>query len=136
MDEALRTILLANAALAGLVTGVVWDVRPTRASFGPDDDKGVIVLTLISPGRSYDHEGWDGLDVSRVQLDVWARSASIARAITLAVPAAIEGEHEAEAWAIGPCFLETEEGAFAEDIGGTPVFRRTQDWMVTNRPAG
>lgn len=129
MDEALRAKLLANTAIAAVVSKIVWDERPESGALP------VIVLTMVAPGREYTHAGWDGLDAPLVQADVWARDPSTARAITLALTAAIEPVETVAGYVIGPCFLESEDGG-VEDLDGEPLFRRRQDWTVMNRPAG
>ena len=129
MQEALRAKLLADAGLKALVGEIVWDERNQN---GPLP---AIVLTLISPGRDYTHDGWDGLDDSRVQADVWARTPAAALAVFRALAPAIEPETEILGWMIGPAFLEDDGGGQSEDLGGgAKIFRRRSDWMIMNRP--
>lgn len=131
MDEALRAKLLANGPLATLVSKIAWDERPEAEAFVAG--KGMIVLTLVTPGRDYTHEGWDGLNESRVQADIWARSPDVAAQIARAMPAAIEPETAIAGWLIGPAFLEADDTS-REELGGASIFRRRQDWMIWNRP--
>lgn len=128
MEEALRAKLLAVAAFKALCPKVVWDERP----------QGVYpatVLTMVSPGREYTQDGWDGLNESRVQVDIWSLAKAEALAISRALIAAIEPTTAIAGWEIGPAFLEDEDGAGTEDLGGgTKVYRRRMDWIITNRP--
>ena len=129
MQEALRAKLLANAALAARVREIVWDERNQN---GPLP---ALVLTLISPGREYTHDGWDGLNDSRVQADVWAKTPAEALAVFRALVPAIEPETTVGGWILGPAFLEDDGGGSSEDLGGgAKIFRRRSDWMIMNRP--
>jgi hypothetical protein len=129
MQEALRTRLLADAGLKRLVREVVWDER------NQDGPLPAIVLTLISPGREYDHDGWDGLNDSRVQTDVWGKTPAECLAVSRALSSAIEPEMTIDSWILGPAFLEDEGGGQSEDLGGgAKIFRRRSDWMIMNRP--
>lgn len=133
MEEALRAHLLASAALKALCPKVVWDERP-QGTYP------ATTLTLVSPGREYTHDGFDGLSESRVQADVWSLEKAEALAISRALVAAIEPTATIDAgpagkWEIGPAFLDSEDGGGTEDLGGgTKVYRRRMDWIVTNRP--
>jgi hypothetical protein len=127
MDEALRAKLLANTALAGMVAKIVWDERPESGALP------AVVLTLVAPGREYTHDGWDGLDATLVQVDVWAEEPTDARDIAKAIIAAIEPAEEVGGYMIGPCFLES-ESADTDTLNGKPLFRRRQDWTVMNAP--
>lgn len=133
MEEALREKLLANAAFKALCPKVVWDERP-------QDVYPATVLTLVSPGREYTHDGFDGLSESRVQVDVWsldkAQALAISRALIPAIePTSVIDAQAAGKWEIGPCFLDSEDGGGTEDLGGgRKVYRRRMDWIVTNRP--
>lgn len=129
MDEALRAKLLADAALSALVTRIAWEERPDARYLV--EGKGVLVLQMVAPGREYTHDGHDGLDDTLVQVDAWARSPSVARAIALAVIPAIEPEATVDGWVIGPAFLEAEDGS-RDELGGADIFRRRQDWRVFN----
>jgi hypothetical protein len=128
MRAALRAKLLAHAPLAALVSVVAWDERPQQQKLP------ALVLTLVSPGRDYDHEGHDGLDEMRVQIDVWGAEPMAVAAIAAAIPAAIEPEAVHAGWVIGPAFLEADAGD-RDELGGKPVFRRRQDWMIFARVA-
>ncbi len=133
MEEALRAKLLANAAFEALCPKVVWDERP-------QDVYPATVLTLVSPGREYTHDGFDGLSESRVQVDIWSLDKALALAISRALVVAIEPTGVtttigAGSWEIGPAFLDGEDGGGTEDLGGgRKVYRRRMDWIVTNRP--
>lgn len=127
MDQALIAKLLGNAALAALVASVSWDERPESGTLP------AIVLTLVAPGRDYTHGGWDGLNETLVQFDVWGSEPDVVFQIAAAIPAAIEGVSQVAGWEIGPAFLEADV-ADRDELGGAPVFRRRQDWMIVNRP--
>ncbi|MES3154345.1 DUF3168 domain-containing protein [Sphingomonas faeni] len=129
MQEALRAKLLADAGVKALAREIVWDERNQN---GPLP---AIVLTLVSPGREYNHDGWDGLDDSRVQADIWAKTPAEALALFRALVPAIEPETTTLGWVIGPAFLDDDAGGQSEDLGGgAKIFRRRSDWMIMNRP--
>ncbi len=129
MQEALRAKLLANSGVKALAREIVWDER------NQDGPLPAIVLTLISPGREYTHDGWDGLNDSRVQVDVWAKTPAETLAVFRALVPAIEPETTILDWLIGPAFLEDDGGGESEDLGGgAKIFRRRSDWMIMNRP--
>lgn len=133
MEEALRAKLLANVAFKALCPKVVWDERP-------QDVYPATVLTVVSPGREYTHDGFDGLSESRVQVDIWsldkAQTLAISRALVAAIePTGVTTTANAGSWEIGPAFLDGEDGGGTEDLGGgRKVYRRRMDWIVTNRP--
>lgn len=130
MQEALRAKLLAVPAFAKLCPTVAWDERPQSAPYP------VTVLTLVAPGRGYNHDGWDGLNETLVQADIWALSNADALTISRVLTAVIEPTTTISGWEIGPAFLEDEDGGGTEDLGGgRKVYRRRMDWIIMNRPS-
>jgi hypothetical protein len=85
---ALRARLIAAAPVTALVVQRVYWVDRPQAS-----DLPAITLQTISEERPQHMKGFDGLDVSRVQLDCWATSYSQAQALKEAALAATVGEH-------------------------------------------
>ena len=86
MEEALRTLLAADAGVAGAVgTLVFWVEAPqsVNADF--------INLHLVSGVPDIAMQGPTGLVESRVQVDCWAATYSAAKTIGRAVKAAVNG---------------------------------------------
>lgn len=113
MRTALRTRLLADATLAGLLgQNVAWDDRP-RAGGLP-----ALMLTQIAPGRDYTHDGPDGLDFPWVQFDLFAESAQSIDAIATALLAEMESGATAGGVRFHPGFLEGDRGMPSEVLDG------------------
>lgn len=89
MEEALRTMLLANAGVTAIAgTNINWGEHPQGVATP------FIVLTLIddAEGLYLDaDEGSDGLSIGRVQVDCYGTSYRTAKRLARAVRAAAHG---------------------------------------------
>lgn len=85
MQTALRSRLLADATIAGLVgTRVDWGLRPQAKELP------AITLTMIPTPRDYTMGGADQTQLYRVQVDCWAASYKDAHTLREAVIAEME----------------------------------------------
>lgn len=127
MHEDLVARLKADAGIAALLTGanrISWFDRVREAGLPS------ITLTMVSPGRDWQHDGPDGLDGPRVQFDCWAETRPAAAALARAVRAAMEQSAEVGDTLFHVGFLEGEQWiAEGEQDGGTTLFRVVLDFM-------
>lgn len=86
MEEELRALLLADAAIAALVgRRVDWTSRPQGNALP------AIVLHLIDGAEGYTLQGRDGLFRGRVQVDCWGDTARQAKMTARAVIGLLAG---------------------------------------------
>lgn len=82
MEEDLRTRILGGS---GVPSRVHWLVRPQGSAIP------AVVLTMVSRTPSYTMDGADGLQFSRVQVDVFASTYSEAKTAARAVETRVSG---------------------------------------------
>lgn len=126
MEEDLIARLVADAGVSAVVgEAVSWFAR-NRIDAYP-----ALILSMISPGRDYDHGGADGLDSPRIQFDCYGTTDEQTVALKRAVIACMEQAATVGDTRFWPAFLETEtmfnEGEQETD-GGTPLFRIALDF--------
>lgn len=86
MEEELRSILLAAAPITAICGNRInWGAHP-QGEPGP-----YIVLWIISDVEGHTTEGPDGLSVGRVQVDVYASTYGLAKQLSRAVRAVLDG---------------------------------------------
>jgi hypothetical protein len=130
MEEDLMARLLAAAALHDIVCcNIYFDERPD-SSILP-----AIVITKISPGREYDHAGWDGLETPRYQFDVMAGSRSVVSSIARALIATLEPAATVGGTKFGRSFLEGDADLTPQRSGNVKIRRRSLDFIIWNEPA-
>lgn len=104
---ALRARLIAAAPVAGLVTGadgkprIYWVDRPQTSALP------AITLQTISEDRPQHYQGFDGLDESRVQIDVWGNSYGEVQQVKEAVIAALAPPNTANGIRFDRSFIDT-----------------------------
>lgn len=99
MEEDFRAILLAAAGVTAIAaTRIDWVSHPQGAG-GP-----YVVLNLIDDAEGLTYAGPDGLSQGRVQVDCYAPSYSVAKALARAVRSALDGYQAGDFAGI---FLET-----------------------------
>jgi hypothetical protein len=119
MEEALIARLNAVAAVAAAGAAVAWDERP-RSDGAPS-----IVLTLVSEGRDYTHDGPDGLDFPWVQIDFWGADAAALVPLRDAVIAEFESATDVDGIRFHAGFLESSRSSAPETLdGGVTLHRR------------
>lgn len=134
MRAALITRLEADATLFGLCPNIGWSER--RRS----DALPAIVVTMISETRDYTHGGPDGLDLSRLQFDVYAEDPDTIPAITSALRAEMELTPEASTVHGGirfhPAWQDGRRYIAPEDIdGANTLFRESIDMSFYYEPS-
>lgn len=125
--EAYRSRLLDGPCGQLALGGIVWGDRPAGSGYP------AIVLQVISPGRRYDHDGFDGLEAPRVQADIWAEAYADTRSIGDAYILEIERSAIRGGFRFGPGFLDGDEGMAAVTIAGRTgsIYRRSIDMLLT-----
>jgi hypothetical protein len=121
MQAALRSRLLADATIAGLVgTRVDWGLRPQA--------KALPAITLDLPGspRGYHMGGAQATQITRVQIDAWAATPKQAKDIADAVIA----ELEPRSGSFEPSFVLLDRST-NEKVDDGVVYRRQLDMQIT-----
>lgn len=124
----LRTFLLADAAIAGLVSARIYSDVLTQHDTMP-----AIVLTVIDGDSVYSTAGMSGLAAVKVQVDVWAENpgdrydlADLVRLRMTAYSGAI-GAGQAQG-----IFLDSTRDLYDD---ATKLYRRSFDFTVWNEEA-
>lgn len=131
MEEALRTLILEDAAVSSVATGVFWDTIP-QGQAGP-----LAVLFLVSTVTDYHMEGPSGFVEQRVQID--CRGATKAAAIGVA--RAIEDVLSGYAGSVGSVvfqgiFKDNSRSSFERPgNGAADYFVESADYRVFSGPA-
>lgn len=131
MEEDLIARLVADAGVSAVVgAGVSWFER------NRDDALPVLVLTKVSPGRDYAHDGPDGLDGPRVQFDCLGSTGDEALALKRAVVACMEQPATVGNTLFHNAFLEGETWIpQGEQDGGEPLFQLSLDFIFYHQAA-
>lgn len=111
--QAIRTILMADAAVVALVGQNVEPVRRDQATPLPS-----VVLQRVSLVPANHLKGAPTLDENRVQLDVFAETYAAARQIADACRAALEA---------ADVVMDRENDNFEPDVSD---YRITQDYLI------
>lgn len=125
MEEALITRLAGATAIADIADDrISWFARVRGDGFP------ALLLSKISPGREWTHDGPDGLDGPRVQFDCYARDEVTAATLARAVQAELEQAADVDGWRFHPAFLAGEQWIDeGEQDGGEPLFRVSLDFI-------
>jgi hypothetical protein len=121
MQAALRSRLLADATIAGLVgTRVDWGLRPQA--------KSLPAITLDLPGspRDYHMGGAQNTQITRVQIDAWGTTPKQVKDIADAVIA----ELEPRSGSFEPSFVLLDRST-NEKVDDGVVYRRQLDMQIT-----
>jgi hypothetical protein len=122
---ALRSCLLADAAIAAVVGSRVHSVRlPSGVPAGPS-----IVYNLITESTDRHMTGPSGLVISRFQIDAWATSADAANNLGLLIKERLDGFR-------GTVESVVIQGIFSEDArndydSAANAHRAQRDYFVT-----
>lgn len=122
------TGVTAIADLAG--DRISWFAR-VRGDAGP-----AVVLNVISAGRMWTHDGPDGLDHPRLQVDSYGETELQAVALARAVRTELEQAADVAlpggvVWRFHPAMQDGEGWAHeGEQDGGAPLFRVSRDYFL------
>lgn len=95
-----------------------------------------IILTTVSPGRTYYQDGADGLSQPRIRAELFGLTPLTVKALKASVIAAMETPGASGGTRFGRSRLAFERDADPEDLpGGMKVFRTMLDFFVPNSPA-
>lgn len=116
---------LEDPGVGGLVGDAVsWSGR-VRGDTLP-----ALVLTMVSPGRDWAHDGPTGEDESRIQFDSYAATVDGADALAQAVRDMMEVPATVGTTRFEEGFLDAEQDFDeGEQDGGSPLFRISQDFI-------
>lgn len=124
MKTQLRTLLLADAAVAATGAKISWGQRQAGNSLP------AIVLTTVSPDLNYTFEGRSDLRQDQVQFDVWANTFASADDIAQKVIAAVERGGTHGGILFSAAFLSSERQTVEDVAGIGSVFRVSLDINV------
>ena len=132
LQDRLRTALSGNVGSVHVRPAIDWHERKSNdASAFP-----AIVLTTVSPGRTYDLDGADGLSQPRVRLEIFATTPLTAKAVKNAAIAELEQPATLSGIRFHRSRLAFERDTDPEDLpGGMKVFRTILDFFVPNSQA-
>lgn len=125
MEEDLVARLTGDAAVAAIVgQRVSWFGRQRGDGFP------ALVLSKISPGREWTHDGPDELDRPRVQIDAYSDDPDEALALSRAVRAEMETTADVGDTRFHPAMIDTDQLVDDGELdGGQPLFRAVQDYQ-------
>ncbi|MGG7518839.1 tail completion protein gp17 [Allorhizobium undicola] len=127
MEEAVTALLLADARLAALIGNRVhWGRVPQGAA------RPYLILQLISGVPDYASAGRTGLEQSRLQLDAYAESVAVAKAISVAASDALEKARGTyDGVRLQGAFIDGRRDSQPDSTSGAaPVFRRSTDLII------
>src|SRR3546814_1166510 len=128
MEEALTARLIAAATIFG--DAIHWGIAPQGTPLP------YLVLTIITPGREYTHDGADATGNPRTQFSAYGRTAAEALAGQEAVRDLIEQPGIVGAVKFTPAIQASERGPIDEDLGGGRKAKRYDwDYFVWFTPA-
>lgn len=127
----LEPLVAAVAVPGGTARAIAWSERNAAAGFP------AIVLTRVTSGRDYDHEGHDGLAFPRVQFDLYHDDAVALAVLANALIALMETQADVTVGGVTVRFhhgfLVDDQGPMADDLGsaGTDrrALRRMMEWQ-------
>lgn len=135
MERALRDRLReALASTLGTVhdrPAVDWNERKSNE----ESAFPAIVLTTVSPGRTYDQAGSDGMKRPRIRAEIFDLAALSAKAMKDALVEEMERDVALDGTQFNQAQLAFERDADPEDLpGGMKIFRTILDFFVPNSP--
>lgn len=126
MDLALRARLIAQPSIASKVangSAVSLDERPASLGFP------AVVLTLVSPGEEWTHDGPDGLNLARWQFDYFGLEVPALIALRDAVHAEMQQLRDVDGVRFHEGMLLSSFATDPETLdGGQRVYRRLQEF--------
>lgn len=128
MEANLLTRLGAVAGLSALGGRIAWFERPRKST----PEFPALVLTFVSPGREWTHDGPDDLDRPRVQFDLYGTSPAALRTMFVALRTEMERTPHID---IGttrfhPAALDSQRDMPPEDLADdTRIFRISADFQ-------
>lgn len=122
MEEALTTRLLDAGPVAAIFGDKVhWGIAPQGTPLP------YLILTKITPGREYTHDGADATGNPRTQFSAYGNTAAEALAGLTAVRDLIEAPGIVGPVEFTPAIQASERGPIDEDLGGGRKAKR-YDW--------
>ncbi len=132
LQDRLRGALLGDVGAVYNRPAIDWHERKSN-------DEGAfpaIVLTTVSPGRSYYQDGADGLMQPRIRLELFGLTPLTVKALKSRAIAELEQSAVSGETRFGRSRLAFERDADPEDLpGGMKIFRTMLDFFVPNSPA-
>ena len=129
MEGALLARLMADAAVAALVgTRVYWEDRPQ------EDALPAITLQVIPSKRVQHMTGFQRLQLTRVQMDVWAESYESKKAVAEAAIAAVTPRATVGGVRFDRAIIDR-DGDLPARAGETSIRRRSIDLGIWHSPA-
>lgn len=131
IGQALRAFLIADTAVAGLVSTRIYPLRLPQKAVLP-----AIVLTRISGTRGHHLRGPQSLTRTRYQVDCWARTHDEATALGTLCQSRLDGFTGTWTLNVSPAvptrvtvLFDTEQDFFEEEINGG-LCRHSADYFL------
>lgn len=125
MEEDVRALLKTAPSLSALGGRIDWDIRAVGRPLP------AAVLTLVADATGIAYDGPDTLEITSVQLDIWAKTAEEVILLRRAVGAVVNGYKSGN---IRGIFLDGVRSA-TDDSGAETVYGRSLDLRVCYRMA-
>ena len=128
LGPALRSLLLADATVSGLVGTRIYPVRLPQGVTYP-----AISYTTISGTRPQNTTGSSGQSGPRIQLDFWSLSFAEAKALSEAARLVLQGfkgDAGSPAVAIQGAFFDSERDWFDPDASTAGAYRVSHDYFI------
>lgn len=127
MEEALRTLLIADAGVSALVgERIIWAARPQGETLP------CVVMHRITGNRDYHLLGRSGLVDSLVQADCWGETWLAAKSVARALMTALDDVTEAP---FQKAFVTSERDTFETDDAGRSFYRTMIEFRVWHADA-
>ncbi|HKJ75398.1 MAG TPA: DUF3168 domain-containing protein [Alphaproteobacteria bacterium] len=126
IESDLRTFLLADATISGLVGTRIFPVRAPQGGSFP-----AMTYTPVSGQRFHNTGGGAGLSGPRIQFDCWAEAYSEAKSLADALRERLDGySGSAGSGTVQGAFFDTERDSFEPDAGVSGLYRVSHDYFV------
>lgn len=142
IDAGLRSFLLADPAIAAVVTGQVYPVfLPQKRFAQTSDNQPAIVLTRVSGLRGHHLRGPDAMRRTRYQVDCWARTYDAASALGALCQRRLDAftgiwtrtSGSTETRTQITIFLDVEQDLHEPEINGG-LYRHSADYLIRHTP--
>lgn len=139
MQGALRARALANSGVTATVAAytppggsatraIFWGSRPQNSPLT------AVTLLVISGSRDQHMKGFQRMQLTRVQMDVWADTYDKARAAGEAMIAALAPPQTGNGQRFGRLFVDSDRDSVELTTGKDQIFRMSADLIVSHTP--
>ena len=131
MKADLVTRLAGDAAISAIVnTALDTEEAISWHGFQRGDNYPAIMLTMITPGEEWTHDGVDPIERPRVRFDIRGADADVLETLSVAIKAEMRGAADVSDTRFHPAMLEAERTInLDEQDGGELLFQVQLEFM-------